>query len=153
MKSTIKNIFLLNGSFGTSVLLLAALFSTAIIEAASSTTQYVCNNGSYCTLKSNGGMCSPTGVGPNGMTFNPTVQGEQATQRVPFECIGISSSDLVSGGGNCVMSCPDDCFVITDVSDPCGTTGTTGESPSSGQVSALASTTVGFVFAAAFLAN
>ena len=112
-----------------------ALFLTALFGRTIATTEYVCNNGEYCTLSSNGGICSPIGQGlPSGNIFSPTVMGEGASTTVPYNCIGINDSDLVSGGGSCQMSCPDSCKVTPDVTNPCGSTGgndSTGGNPAS----------------------
>ena len=89
-------------------------------------TEYVCNNGEYCTLSSTGGDCGPIGQGlPDGTVFMPDLIGEGASMNVTYSCIGIddSDSDLVSGGGSCQMSCPDSCKVTPDVTNPCGSTG------------------------------
>jgi hypothetical protein len=106
-------------SFVLGCVLLTALFGHTI-----ATTEYVCNNNEYCTLSSNGGVCSPIGQGlPSGNSFSPTVMGEGASTTVNYNCIGIDDSDLVSGGGSCQMSCPNTCKVTPDVTNPCGSTG------------------------------
>ena len=97
------------------------------------TTEFVCNSGSYCTLSSTGGVCSPMGKGlPFGSNYMPTVM-NSASMNVPYDCIGFSNSDLVSGGGSCQMSCPDTCTVTPDVTNPCGSggAGDTGDGGSS----------------------
>ena len=113
-------------------------------ETHSGSTEYVCKNGEYCTLSSNGGVCSPIGQGlPFGSNFMPVLIGSGASTTVSYNCIGINAFDLVSGGGSCQMSCPDTCKVTPDVTNPCGST------PSAGFAS---STSVAIGASVAFLA-
>jgi hypothetical protein len=83
-------------------------------------TQYVCPSGSSCTLSSKGGVCSPIPEGlPTLTNFMPTIINEGPNVNVPYECIGISGTDLESGGGSCIMTCPESCTITSNVEEPC----------------------------------
>jgi len=84
-------------------------------------TEYTCNSGSQCTLVSNGGICSPIGI-LGALGFNPTAMSGGSIS-IPYQCVGISNRDLVSGGGSCLVKCPDSCEVISDVKSACGDSG------------------------------
>ena len=109
----------LSSSFGT--VLLATLFGGTI----ASNTQYVCKfinaaTTKYCELSSNGGFCSPSAHGlPPGEIFSTSIQGSGTFSEIRYECIGFSNFDLVSGGGSCIMNCPDTCEVTQNVAFPC----------------------------------
>jgi hypothetical protein len=133
----------------SSLLVLAAIAGTTTTTAG--ITEYVCNNGEYCTLSSNGGLCNPIVQLPSGNIFTPTLYDGTgsggAPIDVPYNCIGINAFDLVSGGGSCQMSCPNTCKVTPDVTNPCGST--PSPTPSAGFAS---STSVVIGASVAFLA-
>lgn len=104
---------------------LLLLLPTSVI---SSSTEYKCPSGEYCTISSSESICTPIGQGlPVGNTFMPTLMGSGASAPMPYACVGISTTDLSDGGGDCVVTCPDSCTVTPGVSSPCsGFTSITG---------------------------
>ena len=89
-------------------------------SVVSSSTEYKCPSGEYCTISSNESMCTPIGQGlPAGNVFMPTLMGSGASAPMPYACVGISTTDLSDGGGGCVVTCPDSCTVTPGVSSPC----------------------------------
>lgn len=103
------------------------LFLLLPASVISSSTEYKCPGEEYCTVSSNDGICTPIGQGlPAGNTFMPTLMGSGASDPMPYACIGISSTDLVDGGGGCVVTCPNSCTVTPGVSSPCSGSSNTG---------------------------
>mmetsp|Transcript_20224 Transcript_20224/g.58012 ORF Transcript_20224/g.58012 Transcript_20224/m.58012 type:complete len:165 (+) Transcript_20224:71-565(+) len=106
-------------------------FATTVLSAAvlllarpggASSTEYKCFSGEFCKLSSTGDMsiCTPIGEGlPPGNTFMPTLMGSGASTPMPYSCIGLSDTDLVEGGGGCVVTCPLTCTVTSNVVSPC----------------------------------
>eukprot|EP00986_Skeletonema_menzelii_P020773 scaffold32272_cov137-Skeletonema_menzelii.AAC.1 len=96
--------------------LLTALFGSAI----ATNTQYVCNNNEFCKLSSNGGYCRPTALGlPSGYVFSTSLSGAGTFSEIYHECIAFPKTDLVTGGGSCIMTCPATCEVTQNVANPC----------------------------------
>jgi hypothetical protein len=110
--------------------LLISLSPHSAGAVGSSTIEYTCPNyggGEHCTIsvRPEGGICSPTGLGGqannnrSGGAFSPTLVGSGAAADMPYGCIGIFATDLVEGGGDCVVSCPGSCQEAPGGKTPC----------------------------------
>eukprot|EP00563_Minutocellus_polymorphus_P021279 CAMPEP_0197733716 /NCGR_PEP_ID=MMETSP1434-20131217/44051_1 /TAXON_ID=265543 /ORGANISM="Minutocellus polymorphus, Strain CCMP3303" /LENGTH=158 /DNA_ID=CAMNT_0043321107 /DNA_START=98 /DNA_END=574 /DNA_ORIENTATION=- len=106
-------------AFATAILSVTVLL---LARPVASSTEYKCSGGEHCKLSSTDdmSMCTPIGEGlPDGNTFMPTLMGSGASTPMPYACIGLSDTDLVEGGGGCVVTCPDSCTVTSNVVSPC----------------------------------
>ena len=105
------------------------LLSTVPAALATGVTQYKCTNGDYCSLSSEGGMCSPSPLGlPAGYSFSASIMGS-GSMTLPYQCIAFHENDLQGGSGmnSCTVTCPASCEITRNVVDPChGQNGNSG---------------------------